>query len=1331
MNKSFSKYLFIIIVAFFSCNHYSYGFQNYSFKHYNINNGLSQNTVHSIFQDRHGFMWFGTKDGLNRFDGTSFEIYKFSPDDNLRDNVFRHIIEDNKGNIWVATEGGVYIFNPFLEKFDRLEAKTEDGIDLGGVISDLIQDNDGDIWITIEEKGVFNYNISDEKLLFYPMSLKSEGMRMISACAGSNNDIWIFPYGLSPIRIDKKSGQTTTFQLLDDPYLFEKLGEVTNVVLDGNNQLILPTSNKGVISINILNRTHRVLLDSDSSGNPVFARTVKRIDNSNIWIGSESGIYILNTLEGTVENLKHSSSIPTSLSDNAIYSIFKDSSGGVWVGSYFGGVDYYSEHLNNFELFYPTSGLNNMNGLRVREFCPANDGNIWIGTEDNGLHLFDPKSKQFLSIQSPLNSLYTNIHALHNDGDYLWISTFSKGLNKYDTVTKEIKTYVNSKDSTSISQNSAFSVLRDKSGILWVGTLSGLNIYNDEKDNFTRIDRFKGVSIQDIFEDSEGRIWVSTFSNGLFMFDRKKNLWRSFVNNPLDPTSLPYNKTTSVYQDSKDNIWITTQGGGFCRYVEDDDSFESINSLVGMPNDVIYQVIEGDDYNLWLSTNSGLVCYNPDTKHIRNFTVENGLKTNQFNYKSSLKTDDGNIYFGSLNGFIRFNPTTFSKVGDLYPIFLTSLYINNNLVSPTSENSVVPESIMFLDEVTLAHNQNSIRLEYSLLSYDNQNSHQIIYKLEGFDKDWIISGRENTIVYSNLNPGVYRLLIKQSIDVDDENVRTLIVKIKPPFWKSIWAYLIYFVLFALLFGAVIKYIRTRENNTRKRKMQIFEQEKERELYRSKIDFFTNVAHEIRTPLSLIKAPLDYVLITEDISNEVKDNLMIMSKNTDRLLSLTNQLLDFQKTEAAAYSLNINTQNASKLIRETYLRFTSFAQQRSIEFKISLPDQDIYADLDKEAFLKIISNLLSNAIKYCESAIFIGAHVSNCTDEQRLHIVVENDGEVIPNDLRERVFEPFFNASRDKDSMISGTGIGLALSRSLAELHNGELIIEDKESINRFVLSIPVGKISTHEELSNDNEGSTKVSSINNHVDTAKIYSVLLVDDDDELLTFETKVLSSYYNVYTATNGEDALEILKSTTINLVVSDVMMPIMDGFELTHSIKSNIEFSHIPVILLTAKTNVQSKVEGYESGADSYIEKPFSIEILMAQVANLLQGREKLLETFHKHPFISANSVAFTKSDEDFIKKLDSIVQDNISNTDFVVENIAEHFNMSRASFYRKIKGVLNLTPNEYIRIERLKKAAYLLKENQYKVNEVCYMVGFNSASYFAKCFQKQFGVLPKDF
>ncbi len=1322
---------YLILSIFILSNSLLYGYQSYSFKHYNINNGLSQNTVLSIFQDSQGFMWFGTKDGLNRFDGASFKTFKFSPDEILRDNVFHHILEDKDGNIWVATEDGIYIYNPYLEVFDRLNVITEDNISLQGWISDLIQDNDGDMWITVEGKGAFHYGIVNKKLTYYPISYKADdGMRSISACIGSNNDVWVFPYGSAPTRIDKETGQISHLHLLDDPTLFDNLGEITNVISDGKNQLILPTSNKGLISINTSNKTHKILLSYDSFGEPVFARTVRRIDSNTIWVGTESGLYIINTLEGTVENLRHSLSVPTSLSDNAIYSIFKDKEGGVWIGSYFGGVDYYSEQLNRFELFYPTLGLNNMTGSRIREFCSASDGNIWIGTEDKGLHLFNPESKTFLPLPAELSSLYTNIHALYNDGDYLWISTFSKGLNRYNQRTKEIVTYVNTSEVNSISQNSPFSIIKDSNGMLWIGTLSGLNIYNYEDDSFTRIDQLKGVAIQDIFEDNLGRIWVATFSNGLYRFDRLKGEWSIYTNNQDDDGSLPYNKVTSVYQDSKDRIWVTTQGGGFSQYIEGNDTFVTINSVVGMPNDVVYQIVEDNNYNLWLSTNYGLVCYNPQLRTFRNYTVENGLRTNQFNYKSSYKQYDGTIYFGSLDGFVRFNPSSFTEPGNIYPIVLTSLSINNNIVDPINNRAILSESIIYVDRLVLPHNNNSISLEYAVLNYSNQIVNQVIYKLEGFDNDWIYA-RGNNIVYSNLKPGKYTLSIKLACDMESDNIKTLLIHIKPPFWFTGWAYLLYSIISIIIVYALIRSFRSKEINIRKKKMQKFEQEKERELYKSKIDFFTNVAHEIRTPLSLIKAPLDYVLMSERLSDETKDNLFIMSKNTDRLLNLTNQLLDFQKTEVAAYSLNIFIINVSELIRETYLRFTSFAKQREVEFELDLPEVELYAQLDKEAFIKIISNLISNAIKFCDNVVLIKADTLEKDGEILLQVVVENDGDVIPIEYRKLVFAPFFHINRQKDTKVSGTGIGLALSRSFAELHKGTLIYRENDKLNSFMLTIPVGDISEAVELKKEEKLTTLDKNEDNNILSDKTYSILLVDDDKELLTFEAKVLSSQYNVLVAENGKEALEVLEDNTVNLIISDVMMPEMDGFELTHNVKSNIEFSHIPVILLTAKTNVQSKVKGFESGADSYIEKPFSIEILMAQTANLLQSREKLRETFHKHPFIGANSVAFTKSDEEFIKKMNSIVQENIDNADFVVEDIAEHFNMSRASFYRKIKGILDLTPSEYIRIERLKKAAILLKEKEFKVNEVCYMVGFNSPSYFAKCFHKQFGVLPKDF
>ncbi|SFK68292.1 Signal transduction histidine kinase [Porphyromonadaceae bacterium KH3CP3RA] len=1304
----------------------------YSFKHYNINNGLSQNTVFTIFQDNQGFMWFGTKDGLNRFDGTSFKIFKFSPGGNLRDNVFHRILQDKNDNLWVGTDDGIYIYNPRSEEFNRFEKTPADHVSMDGVVSDILLDNDGDMWISVEEKGVFCYNFRADTLTYYPIPQTPGGMRMISLCLGRDGHIWAFPYNLPFIRIDKKTGEVSEHRLRDDEDLVYNTGEIWKVVADEYNQLLIASSTKGIISVNTVNMTHRVLLDEDAYGEPIFARCLARIDPQTIWIGSESGLYIYNTETGEVNNLRHNRYIPYSLSDNAIYSIYKDREGGIWIGSFFGGVDYYSNQYNQFELFYPVAQDNGMKGSRVREFCSAPDGKIWIGTEDNGLNLFDPVRNEFLPLPSVLQSLYTNIHALYADGDYLWIGTFSKGLNRYNLKTGELVTYIQSDASNSISHNSTFAIHKDRQNTLWIGNLSGLNIYNYNEDNFTRIEEFQGIYIQDIFEDTDGKIWVSTFTKGLYRYDPATREWDVFLYDPSGARNTLYNKLTSVFEDSRKRLWVTTEGGGFYRFDKQTEEFITFNSAKGLPNDVVYQIVEDDNANLWLSTNSGLVCYNPLSGTFRNYTVDNGLKTNQFNYKSSYKASDGTIYFGSTDGFVRFNPSAFSETKLDVPIVFTELFVKNERVSPADERSLLKGSILYTNELILPYSKNSFRLEYAVLNYSNLNANNILYKLEGFDKEWIRVKDKQDIIYSNLMPGKYRLIVKLNGDEENENagnIKTLAIQIRPPFWLSGWAYLIYFLLLTFSIILLFRVLNMREQRVQRRKMRIFESEKERELYRSKIDFFTNVAHEIRTPLSLIKAPLDHVIMTEQVSDNVKENLQIMSKNTDRLLNLTNQLLDFRKTESDAYSLNLRRQNASELIRETFLRFTPLARQRNLTFELDLPDNDIFVLLDKEAFLKIVSNLVNNAIKYCDSCVRMKAYIS--TDEQNnmFHLLTENDGEKIPDEYREEIFKPFVHLDKEKDGKTAGTGIGLALSKSLAELHKGNLVLENEDEWILFHLTLPVGE--TDKAVSETERELGKREPGINVEKTVAAYTILLVDDDVELLRFEEKFLSSHYHIKTAENGMQALEILREENVSLIVSDIMMPEMDGLELTKRVKLDIEFSHIPVILLTAKVNVESKVQGFETGADAYIDKPFSLEVLMAQIANLLQNREKLRETFLKNPFIGANSIVRTKSDEEFVKKLHAIVQENLDNSEFIVEDISEQFNMSRASFYRKIKGVLDLTPNEYIRVERLKKAAQLLKEKVYKVNEICYMVGFNSPSYFTKCFQQQFGVLPKDF
>ncbi|NLI99979.1 MAG: response regulator [Bacteroidales bacterium] len=1303
---------------------------NYSFKHYNINNGLSQNTVHAIFQDNLGFMWFGTKDGLNRFDGATFKVYRFSPGENLRDNVFHRIIQDKQGLLWVGTDDGIYIYDPRNEEFNRFELATRDGKSIEGVVSDMLVDEEGDIWISVEEKGVFQYDVNERVLKNYSVPQAPEGMMMVSLCVGKEGDIWALPYNLPLIRINKKTGVVSEFQLVDDPDLFYNTGEVWNIIADEYNQLLIASSTKGLVSVNTVNGTHRLLLSEDEDGQPVFARCLARMDPKTIWIGSESGLYIYNTETGKAENVRHNRTVPYSLSDNAIYSIYKDREGGIWIGSFFGGVDYYSNQYNQFELFYPVEGMNRMKGSRVREFCEAPDGKIWIGTEDNGLNLFDPKRNKFLPLPEALQSLYTNIHALYMDGEYLWIGTFSKGLHRFNLTTREWVTYTRSDDPNSISHNSTFAIHKDRQNTLWIGNLSGLNTFNYAENNFTRIKKFQGIYIQDIFEDTDGKIWVATFTKGLYRYDPVTATWKVFLYDPSSDRNTLYSKITSIYEDRGRRLWVATEGGGFYLFDKKEEEFTHINSSNGLPNDVVYQIQEDDDKNLWLSTNSGLVRYTPTTGAFRNYTVENGLKTNQFNYQSSYKEADGTLYFGSIDGFVRFNPSSLKEPEQELSVVFTELFVNNELVSPTNEKALLEQSILFTDGLDLPYNRNSFRLGYAVLNYSNRSDYRISYKLSGFDKEWIRSESNNDIIYSNLKPGRYTLSLRLqngATDSEGKSLKTLAIHVRPPFWLSGWAYFLYTVLILLAVVGLIRFLHYRGQRIQKEKMRLFEQQKERELYRSKIDFFTNVAHEIRTPLPLIKAPLDHVLITEEVSEGVKENLQIMSKNTDRLLNLTNQLLDFQKTESDAYLLNLEPENVSKLIRETYLRFTPFAKQKKLLFELSLPEDDLLVQVDKEAFLKIISNLINNGIRYCDSYVRLNAYIDS-GHPTTFHLYIENDGEKIPDKYKEEIFKPFVHLDKERDRAKNGTGIGLALSRSLAELHKGKIELEASDDSILFHLSIPVGNITAMVATLPDKQ----------EKDTPEEFAgkpsrptILLVDDDRELLHFEKKFLSPHYHVLTAENGVEALEVLRASSVNLVVCDIMMPKMDGFEFTGRVKSDIEFSHIPVILLTAKVNVEAKVQGYETGADGYIDKPFSLEVLMAQIASLLQNREKLRETFLKHPYIGANSMAHTKSDEEFIRKLHTIVLDNLDNSEFIVEDIAEHFNMSRASFYRKIKGVLNLSPNEYIRVERLKKAALLLKEKTYKVNEVCYMVGFNSPSYFSKCFQQQFGVLPKDF
>ena len=1326
------KNTFCVLVCFFItifCQAQSVE-EHYYFKNLSIRNGLSQNTVNAILQDRKGFMWLGTKDGLNRYDGLSFRKFKHDAANprSIGNSFITSLYEDFNGNIWVGTDAGVYIYYPEKEAFEEFDCQSLEKTRIERSVSMIAGDKQGRVWIAVEAQGMFCYDTRQKLLRNYPLSEISSNIKCFTFDSGGT--LWLGFYGDGLYYSKDNLATVHPYGSPEDGKREFEGGVITKIVQGNYNCLYIGSVKEGVSELNLTSGQVRNLLAIDESGESIFCRDLLPYSDNELWIGTESGIYIYNLRTAQFIHLRASLYDSYSLSDNAIYALYKDREEGLWIGSYFGGVDYYPRQYTYFAKYYPKNIANSLHGKRVREFCRADDGTLWIGTEDGGLNHFNPKTKEFHFFEPSAG--FTNIHGLCMDGSHLWVGTFSKGLRVIDTRTGVVlRTYTEGHTPHSLNDNSIFSICRTSAGEIYLGTLFGLLRYNRTQDNFDRIPELNGKFVYDIKEDSYGNLWLATYANGAYCYDVSVRRWKNYVFDAEDEKSLPYDKVLSIFEDSYRQIWLTTQGGGFCLFHPDTETFTRYGLKDGLPNDVVYQIVEDDDRFLWLTTNNGLVRFDPKTMEMKVFSTANGLPTNQFNYRSGFKDEAGNIYLGSINGFVAFDPRTFAENRQVPAVAITDFLLFNKEVPVGETDSPLKSSITFSDKVVLTADQNSFSFRIAALSYQAPRMNKLMYKLEGFDEGWLTIGESPLVTYSNLGYGDYVFKVKASNSdgVWNEQETSLHLSILPPFYLSGWAYCFYVLFFMGCLVCVIFYFKRRNYRKQHRQMEMLEQEKEREVYHAKIDFFTNVAHEIRTPLTLIKGPLENIILKKEVDSETKEDLYIMKQNTERLLNLTNQLLDFRKTETRGFRLNFTECDVVAVLRETYLRFTSLAKQKGLDFILELPQECFMADVNQEALTKIISNLLNNGVKYASTYLRISLE----TDEKVFHIRTFNDGEMIPDTMKEEIFKPFVRLDKE-DEVTTGTGIGLALSRSLAELHQGSLMMEKGEEVNCFCLTLPVNQDSTI-TLSAENVSQVEENSCGweqEETDTKeKKPMILVVEDNPDMLAFIRKQLTTEYSVLTAMNGIEALAVLDNHYVNLVVSDVMMPQMDGFELCKTIKSDLSYSHIPVVLLTAKTNIQSKIEGLELGADAYIEKPFSVEYLLANISSLIHNREKLRQTFAKSPFVAANTMALTKADEEFIWKLNDIIQANLHNPEFSMEDMADALKMSRSSFYRKIKGVLDLSPNEYLRLERLKQAAQLLKEGKSRVNEICYTVGFNSPSYFSKCFLKQFGVLPKDF
>lgn len=1299
--------------------------QSYYFKHYQVEQGLSNNTVYCTLQDKHGFLWFGTKDGLNRFDGYTFKIFRHDPKDknSVSSNMIHALSLDKDGNLWVGNDQGLDKYNFKTENFTHVNASNTDAVRC------IVNDQNNNCWF-VAGPLLTKYNTRSGKTTSYKPFQHFEAT---SIAINNDGGIWVSSTTGTLERLDTIGRSFISYNMFKNSKWVAS-NFIEKIYSAGNNKIFIGTTNQGFKEFDCTTGSYRDLLTYNPDKTEVYVRDFVKYADNEFWVATESGVFIYDVQKGTFINLKKHFNDPYSISDNAVYTLYKDAEGGVWAGTYFGGVNYYPKQYSTFNKFYPGSDKTGLHGNVVREICKDMYGNLWMGTEDNGLNKLSPDKRSWThyypGVKNGISN--TNIHGLLANGNELFIGTFERGLDILDIPTgKVVRYYLAGKAKNMLKSNFIITFCKTRSGIILVGTTRGLYRYNTTTKDFTLINSVPFYDfIYCITEDHNGKIWVGTVHDGIYFYDPDNNSGYKLNDSHTSTNAFNSSSVNGIFEDSNHQLWFATEGLGLWNYdpVKKSYKFYDLNS--GFPSNYVFRILEDDHKNIWVSTTRGLVCLNITSRNIKIYTRASGLLSDQFNYNSAFKDTDGTMYFGCVKGMVSFNPSQFKKNDFIAPVYITGFQVHNQEISVNGNDSLLHRSIICTKQINLNHNQSSFSIDFAALSYPSPEMTQYKYIMKGLDRGWTSLKTNRKVYFTQLLPGHYTFIVKAANynGIWTPQETRLEITITPPFWESVWAYIIYILLLLLTVYYLLRqyHLKTREKN--KRLIEILENDKEKQIYNAKIEFFTNVAHEIRTPLTLIKGPMEKVIKRAGSVPDIQNNLQIMEKNTNRLLDLTNQLLDFRKTETNGFSLSFVKTDITELLADTFLRFKPMTEQKNMRYEFIHQHKNLYAYVDIEAFTKIVSNLINNAIKYGKSVVEVEL-LEHQEDDCTFSIEIRNNGYIVPYEMREKIFEPFFRLKESEKQI--GTGIGLSLSRSLAELHKGVLVLNKSvNDLNIFMLTLPVHQEKEFDLYNTPDDYELTDKTKEEDFDFMKPI-ILLVDDNPEILDFISDDLSEKYSVIKALNGQEALDMIEIENIQLIISDVMMPVMDGFELCKKIKTNFDYSHIPIILLTAKNTLQSKIEGLEVGADAYIEKPFSPEHLQVQIANLLINRNKIREHFASSPLANINTMAYSKPDESFLDRLNAAINKNIQNPDLDVEHIAGLMNMSKPTLYRKVKAISNLTINELINITRLKAAAKLLEDGDYKIYEVASMVGYSSQSHLGRNFLKQFGTTPTEY
>lgn len=1317
-----------------------------SFDFFSQESGLPNNQIQCIFQDRKGWIWLGTSQGLSRFDGYRFENFINSPGDtsSLSGKLVRTIFEDHKGNILVGTEnGGLSVFDREKERFIHPYRHNAEFRSRDVSVNAIAENRNGNIYLgtdrnllIIDTTGVLktvkvqNDQIAGKFSESFIRALQFDNKGNL--WVGTNRGLFLF------------YPESNLIEEIKIPFYNEQSREVVELFMDTDGLIWVGTYSNGLfITDPATGSINQLMLDPKHERSETI-RAISRGPLGDYWIGTRGGLYVYSKSKGVTGFFKHDDRDIKSLANNSVLSLLHDSRGETWIGTR-SGLNMLAKSKQAFHNYSALPNDNHfLNSSILYAFWIDEKKKIWIGTEDGGINIYDPEkgTYDYLTAKKGFENYISQncIKAFLDDGrGNLWIGTFWGGIDVLNLKTRNITHFRNSPDDpNSLSDNRVWTLCMDKNNVIWIGSSSGIDRYKPDTKTFIHYPQVAGkVQVNWISVDSDNDLWLGT-PDELIIYDIENEIVKR------------YNEHTRYFhQDSKKRNWIATMDKGIALYSKEGGIERYYNEHDGLSNNQALCILEDDNNKLWISTSNGLSKFDPDKGQFRNFSSRDGLRNNEFTYGAAFKSFNGELLFGGISGFIAFNPNDILNDELPVPLIFTELKIFNKPV-PISDkkNGILQKSISETTHLVLKYDQNVFTLEFAALDFVNSANTLYSYYLRGFDKEWNEPSNSRTATYTNLNPGDYLLRVKkvtQGNPPPDQEL-TMTITILPPFWMTNWFRILMILTIVFLGYILIRFIINREKIKNE---LVFEKTKARNLHELdmlKLRLFTNISHEIRTPLTLILGPLEKLRSQKVPAGDIPDHLDLVYRNTRQLDRLINQLLDFRKVETGNLKLELSGNDIVSLVSDIVHSFDEYAKEKKIDLRYHSLKKKLIAVFDPDKIETIVNNLVSNALKYTPEGGTVSVQLSLVfssddensftgeTEKQLIEITVKDSGKGIDQKNLDNIFTRFFRADSQNES--TGTGIGLSLVKELVKLHGGNIYVFSKPGIgSKFTVSLPFVVEATPgtSAIDTDFDQSQKLPGIKSTepVEKPDLRIMLIVEDNPDVRYFIRSHFETNYSVYEAKNGREGLEMATKLIPDMIISDILMPDTDGYEFCRRIRKDERTSHIPLLLLTALHSKEHEIEGLSCGADDYVTKPFDITVLQTKIENILSLRKALKEKYTREIILQPTSITISSPDERFLLKAMKIVENNISNSDLDIEHFAAEIGVSRMQLYRKFDALTNMTVKEFIRSIRLKRAAQLLLDKKMTVTEVAYAVGFKDQSNFRKSFHREYGMSASDY